>query len=338
MNQQVTEKQHFVPKFYLRRFAEGNGLLTPLDVKTFLKRPRRHYSGVCYASFFYAAKTGVKDTISQDIEKWLQQVESYVAKNIELAIPRIINMERITDDDRYSISVLLSMLWLRSPNMRVQLNQMEETMVQQLFALDSEHHIDKYLRDTGTIWTKKERQGVVDMIKNKQYRLEFGNAQHLKFLVDSLGLGREGFANLFYAKKWQIYISKGASRFITSDSPVIEWFAPPTGFYGRDFLSRNHYLALTPEIFIELTYPIGSEKIRRKTLFKKDDDMVMMFNHLIASHANEHAYSGDDEIISRMLEARKRPGVAEREYVERYERPWRDSKRRFEKSSNSRDA
>lgn len=75
---QITEKQHFIPKFYLKRFADNRGFLETIDVKKRQLGSKRPYPSVCYSSYFYAANTGVPDDLSQVIENWLQQIESAI--------------------------------------------------------------------------------------------------------------------------------------------------------------------------------------------------------------------------------------------------------------------
>lgn len=107
---QITEDQHFVPKFYLKRFADSQGFLDVLDVKKRQLARRRSYGGVCYDKFFYGAVTGQQDEVSRVIEKWLQQIESEVARKLPGIIKKILAYEHIDDEDRYILTVLLSML------------------------------------------------------------------------------------------------------------------------------------------------------------------------------------------------------------------------------------
>lgn len=89
-------------------------------------------------------------------------------------------------------------------------------------------------------------------------------------MIETFGFEDKGFINLFFAKKWKIYIAKGTDKFVTSDSPVVEWWSPPQSFYSATFLERNNYFALTPEIFIELSEPQGfNRKINQKLYMKK---------------------------------------------------------------------
>ncbi len=157
------------------------------------------------------------------------------------------------------------------------------------------------------------------------------NAQHLQFMTETLGFEGPGFANMFFGQKWKVYIAKGEKRFITSDSPVIEWWPPPQGFYGASFLERNKYFPLTPEIFFELTYPIGSTKVKRKTIYEDEDDIVELFNMLIAAHSHHFAYSENKGFLERIKNGRENPGKLEATYYQKYELPWKEYKAKIER-------
>ena len=174
--------------------------------------------------------------------------------------------------------------------------------------------------------SEKERVELIKTMETGSYNLRFNNSQHLRLMTQSLGFGGPGFANMFFAQKWKIYIAKGKKRFIISDGPVVEWWAPPQTFYGASFLERNKYFSLTPEIFFELTDPIGSHKIKRKTIFENADNTIAMFNTLLCANAHEFVYSGDKTLLDDLIAGRARPGILEKSYYERFERPWEESK------------
>lgn len=60
---QITKKQHFVPKFYLKRFAR-NGQIQVCDVRAKRILKAYGYKSVCYEKFFYGVETGVQDEVS----------------------------------------------------------------------------------------------------------------------------------------------------------------------------------------------------------------------------------------------------------------------------------
>jgi len=114
---------------------------------------------------------------------------------------------------------------------------------------------------------------------------------------------------LLYAQDWRIYLARGALKFITSDSPVVEWSGQSCSpFEAKTFLQRSHYLALTPEILLELTCPSGSiSKVKRRTLYADQDDTVKKYNFLIAAHVFQYAYAGDTHSIEELLDALRGP-------------------------------
>ena len=160
------------------------------------------------------------------------------------------------------------------------------------------------------------------------------NLSHLKFMVDSIGLGKEGFANALYNMKWKVYIARGKELFITTDSPIVGKQLPSKTIYNENgaFLQVTKYFALTPQILLELTYPKGASKIKRKTLYEDQDEVVRLLNIILVSGSQEEAYSGDKSILEQLLDGIRSPGRLEREYIKKYETPWEEHRRRIDRS------
>lgn len=317
-----TKKQHFLPQFYLKRFANEKGFLQVLDLKNRRIESPRSYPSVGYEHYFYAAETGVPDEVSQHIERWLQAYETIISSNLPKIIDKILNNEHIDNDSRYILSALICLLWLRTPAMRSQLYKMEEDMTKKIMSFYVPKRIDRYLERTGKEISDEQRAELIKTLENGSYNLKFNNALHLRFMTNSFGFGGPGFINMFFGQKWKIYIARGKQRFVTTDGPVVEWWLPRNIFYGASFLERNKYFALTPEILIKLTYPRGSEKAKRETLFKDSDDQVIIFNMLLSSRAHKYVYSAEKDMLERLLSGRSNPGVLERIYYLQYEHPW----------------
>jgi hypothetical protein len=325
--QNPTWKQHFVPQFYLKNFADDKGFIQVLDVKNQRIGQHRPYPGVGYEPFFYAVNTGVQDDISQKIEDWLKSVEDWIALQLPRIIASIKGLKHVTENDRYILSVFMSLLWLRAPAMREEINKMQEELQKQIMKRHAPWLVDKFLADTGTTWSEKERTQVVDMLRKGSYGLKYNNVAHMELMVSSLGLGGPGFANVLYAMNWQILLACGKERFITADSPVVEWWDPPKIFYGMPCHMRNKYFALTPEIMLVLTPPrslVSEGKAKRRTLFEDRDDEVRMLNMLLLDRAARFAYGPERRIFEELLQGRKQPGELERNYVERYVKPWKE--------------
>jgi hypothetical protein len=326
-----TEKQHFVPRFYLRNFSDSNGLIRVLDVPNKRIGKPRPYQSVGYSKFFYAAKTGVSDKISQDVEEWLKVFENYIARGLPKIINAIDGLQHIEDDDRYFLSVFISMLWLRAPGMRDQLNKMHEDLLKQTMKINVPRGIERYLKETGKKWSPEEIEKIMKVVESGNYDVRFNNIDHLRFMVETLGYNKPGFANMFFGMKWKIYLLRSKEIFITTDSPIVEkWFPPKTAYGdGCSFLERTKYFALTPKILIELTYPCGTKKVKRETLFEGQSEIVKMFNIILMSGCQEFVYSGDDDCLGQLLSGIEKPGLLERAYMEKYEKPWAEYRRRI---------
>ncbi len=304
-NSNPTKKQHFVPQFYLKNFADSEGSLQVLNLREKRMAKPRPYQGLGYEYYYYAMQTGIADNVSQQIEEWFKPLEDFISNQLPRIIKRIENCQHISDDDRYIISTFMSMLWLRTPSMRAQLNAMNENIAKQIDSMHGDDSGDKF--------------------RSKD------NMDHIRFMVNSLGFGDSGFANMFFAMKWKAYLAKGNKHFVTSDSPIVEKWLPPKGFYGASFLQRDKYFALTPKILLYLTLPRGSSKFRRKTLYKEQDDIVKSMNIILVSGAQDYAYSDKKALLESLLAGRQNPGRLEKEYIEKYEIPWNEHRAKMRK-------
>lgn len=291
---QITKDQHYVPRFYLKRFANPAGKLEIFDCENERMLRARAYGGVCYEKFFYSSETGKEDEVSQVVEEAFGKMETGLSIELAQIIPKIENNQALTVGDRLTVATLMSMLWLRGPVMRKQINRMEEQVLKEVMARHSIEHLSELAKkleaETGQVMGPEEVQEMHEFLRSREYSLSIGNGGHLRFQQEM-----EGFRNLFYGKKWNVYLARGRYKFITTDNPVAEYFPETNGWWGNDFLSRTHMFALTPTILIEAVYPhhTTGKKLRRKTLFDTVQDQALMLKHnfFLANKAVQFAYS-----------------------------------------------
>jgi len=301
---QITSKQHFVPVFFMKKFAGSDNFLKVLDLKqgNFIKP--RPYSGVCYDKFYYAQKTGKEDEVSQLVEDFFSTLENYIANQYQEIYNKIISYKHLDDEERYVLSVFSSMLWLRGEYMRKQINRMSENIMKQTMSFRASHpgfsdNIKKFFKEKGEEITNEEVEKMKKMLLDKSYNLKFNNAEHLEFLRTY-----ENFANMFYAKNWRVYLAQGNKKFITSDNPVIEWFPERKNFaYGSSFLDRKHYLAISPEVLIEMISPISGKKLKRKVIY---DEEIFEFNRLRAEYSINYCYGFREDELNDLINYRKK--------------------------------
>lgn len=294
---QPTVKQHFVPKFYLNNFVNDDNKVEILDCKNRRILSPKSTSAICYSKYFYAVETGTHDEISQYIEDAFQQMEDNISTKIQYLIDTLGGTSKVEDDDKWLVSLLMSMLWLRNPKLREQINVMNESMYKQMNEMIfhtpyKDKFFDNFDKDTGNKTSQAFREEFIEMMKSGNYDLKFNNAAHLQ-LLNTI----PNFANLLWGQNWRVYINNTETPFLTSDNPLVETNPDePKSFWGFDFMSRIHYFSLSPRICIVATRPIkGSVKtIKRKTLYQyKDSDKntVLFLNLKISGHSNGFAYS-----------------------------------------------
>lgn len=300
---QITKKQHFVPQFYLKKFINSNNNVEVLDCKNKKIISPYGIKGICYEEFFYGMKTGEQDGISQQIEGMFQKMEDWIAKGLDAVILKILNNEQILDDEKWLIAFLMSMLWIRGPIMRKQINTMSEKVMKHVNLFHFSHPeidgwFDQIDEEKGKITSSEEREEIKKMVLDGEYSLEFNNYHHIA-MFDSF----KGFANLFFGQYWTVFISKCKKKFVTSDNPIAVLIPKQEGFYGASFLERTHCFALTPEIYILARNPMkaSGNKLRRESLFEKDERKILNLNMVLCARAVEYVYASEAQILEDIL-------------------------------------
>jgi len=298
----ITEEQHFVPKFYLKKFINGNNEIEIFNCKERKLLLPRGPDGLCYENFFYGITTGKEDDVSQLIEEYFCALEDGISKKFDTITKKILDFEIIQESEKWIISLLMSMLWIRGPIMRKQVNRMAEESIKHItkFIFSTKPEIfDEIERKVNFDNVSEDtRKKCRDMILNDDYAVEINNQPHM-MMFDEI----HKFANLFYAKDWVIYISKSRKKFITSDNPIAEIFPKKRSLYGNTFFDRTHYFSLTPEVLILARKPTNQEgdKIHRKTLFDCNNEKILSLNFTVGSKTYKYAFSAKKESFEDIL-------------------------------------
>ncbi len=302
---QITENQHFVPQFYLKRFSK-KGQIQVFDVRA--KRIGRPSSckKECYEKFFYAAENGVQDEISQAFEDVFCRIEDVSAKALRGVIERGV-AQHLTNGDLDELAYFMSVQWLRTRFFRARLQKMQSElmkwMLKQLASLPGfQDHIRSMAE--GRQIPDEQIEEVERLIESDEYDIPTNNAQHLNFIGEE---EINGFRNLLLVKKWRIILSDGPYRFITSDNPVAEWIPPRTGPIPVTFMDRRYLLSLTPNILIEAGRPDSMnperQPVDRVSYHTANEKGVLMFNKVLANHAHEYAYAYQRDEFEQLLKA-----------------------------------
>ena len=296
---QITRHQHYVPAFYFKRFAKEEQIQV-FNVRAKRIEKPRHYRSMCHKEFFYAAKTGVQDEISQVFEK---DVFCKIEDVFEKALPGIIERtaaQKLTNGDLDMLAYFMSVQWLRTPFFRERLQKIRSEFMKWFIQLRAE------------VSEEKLREAVNRFIESVEYDFrETNNASHLNFIDEDKV---NGFYNLLLAKKWRIILSEGPYHFITSDNPVAEWWIPPkTELIPVTFMDRRHLLALTPDILIETCRPDSmnpeQQPVDRVSYHTANEKGVLMFNKVLVNCAHEYAYASQRDELEQLLNLSRSRGA-----------------------------
>jgi hypothetical protein len=305
MPKQITKKQHFAPRFYFKRFAVGNFLQT-LDIQKGKTIKAQPYSGVCYADFYYAVETGKEDEASQVFEQFFGEIEDKFAKEYDDIVDAIWNYRPLTDQQLDILAWFMASLWIRSPHMRNQVNKTMADGMKKMTTLMASHTnftdgAKEALEKEGHKVTDKQIEDARKTFESGEYELTFdNNVNHLQLIAKC-----EEFHRWFVIKKWRFYLAKGSKKFITTDTPVVEVFNN-TGktmvekMYSNHIAQRRHYLALTPEILIELIDPLKSGK-KQKRQAVVNDEVIIQSNLLLVRWSKDYAYATRKEYLEDLL-------------------------------------
>lgn len=301
MAEQITKKQHFAPSFYFKRFSDNDWIQVLEFQKGLILKPRP-YTSVCYGLFYYAQTTGKADEASQEYETFFKSIEDYFSADFDNIIEAILKYQQLTPQQLDRLAWFFACLWVRSPQMRKQLNNMMEDVMKWFSGITASHpsfreNSRKALEERGFAVTEEMLESAEKTFTSGDFDLEFDNVSHLQFITKC-----EEYKRWFHTKNWRFYIARGSKRFTTSDTPVLDIFKGETlqeRMYSNHIMARQQFLALTPDILIELTDPRFGKKVKRKAI---DDDEVVQYNLLRARYSEEYSYSKAKTDLEDLLE------------------------------------
>lgn len=287
----IIENQHYIPQFYLKLFENSNHLIERLNVKENLIMEAKSKKALCVESFFYGSNTGKEDVHSQRIEKWFGGIEDSISKKLPEIIKLFLSNDKVQEDDKYEISILIAMLYLRGPVFRSKLNKMMHSGLDQQQKILSnlpKDKVEKYFRDR---YTNRLVDGEIDKIViNSAETPRFNNLLHLE-MINEL----RGFSNMVSGQEWLIYRNNSSIPFITSDNPISPERLEKNGLNTGAFMDFTYHFALSPEIHIVTKPPrdIEGKKLHKKTLINADESLILKLNIYVADKCQNQIYSSN---------------------------------------------
>jgi Protein of unknown function (DUF4238) len=306
---QRTKKQHLVPKFYLNRFCDEDGLVWTYAAKTkpFGRKPEE----TAVETNFYSP-VGAGGERYDEAERLLGMIESGAAPLWDAVSEGKVLM----GEDRDKIALFLAAQYLRSPSAVHAGAKAVASFgyhTAQFIAANKEAHeqsVDSYEADTGEKISPEERENMREFISDPDnFTVDVLRSAGLPMLG---GIGH--LANIFFTMKWVVGRSKD-QHLITSDSPVTRTSDPASHspVYGDGGFSNKTVrvsFPLSPERMLEMTWR-GEERERVVEIPKQ---MARKLNGARATQAERFLYgnqkdSGIAKLCDKWLGGEKAPKI-----------------------------
>ena len=292
MEQKPTVKEHFVPRFYLKHFANEKGLLSVYDSETnqfFTAPPKRlFYEDNLYEIEFDGVNKQQGQFIAQnDIEKTFKKEETKYSKLLRIIEDRCsVTQNRdaliLSSEEKVILYDFVVNMFVRNPNVmdRLQLNTLEKSI------RDSEifQCLDYSLKQMGF-------DGAEDVFK--------GARKKAMLTRDYYGSLPEKLANDLRESFFSFLVAH-QGEFISSDFPIS---------IGEDSSMEDYdkrtclYLALTPKTAIAFGGYSSIEKRRNRMIFVEEDIVEKINAEMInKKHFTRFLFAHDEQVLRYAVE------------------------------------
>lgn len=306
-----TIKQHYVPRFYLKNFA--NNIKKEYFTYCYDIRQNKCYPAnimnIGEEKYFY--KIG-----DQDFEEDFQKIE-------KLATPIINNLSKykkikplLNIENRSRLSIFMTIQFLRTKEMRKSLTSFNSKISEYLQKFELSEEMDKF---------------------NKFLNEEYIKHHHINAINESMN----SLAPMFLFKKWILIKNKTEIPFWTSDNPIVRY--NPQGNIGLESDYIHIFFPINPKLclclvdptkyinFNELNEFTGEAiifNIKKITSSKiTDEKKINKINYLQLKFATRHLFSKYDDYsnVSTLIKNNINPIEKERVKMEILKNPKNDN-------------
>lgn len=218
------KRHHYVPRCYLKNFADEQEMIWTFDRKTGEYR-QQSIADTAVQNHYYRVRT--KDgKFSTDVEKFFSTIETEASG----VIAKLARIKKISQEDKEILSLFISFQRARVPDFEKLMNEADEKMIKRIneMKFHSVEATEAILKDFDKKTKNTKRHDITpeemfEFIKEGRYTVSFPREHGIKTML------RMGYdlSTYFLQMDWLfLYAPKGTS-FITSDSPYT--LVPPVG-------------------------------------------------------------------------------------------------------------
>lgn len=261
------KNQHFVPRFYLRNFANRRNQIYVFDKTTSISF-KTAIENIAQHKYFYDIEELDNLTGHQTVEKILSKIEHQASISLNKLIDHISNntIKLFSRSDRFVIAQYIYIQLFRTNESRIITDQISKEFSRQLSHLSFD---DNFIE--------------ANQLNHETFDSKLFQAENILTANDSTRVSE------LLGRTWIFWVNCTKHHFYTSDHPCFA-FTDKKGTY-------EVFLSLSPNIAISL---VNSRIPEIQTLHNKviniDDVKIMTnYNSLIVHHSNRHVFSNEND-------------------------------------------
>ncbi|WP_190238248.1 DUF4238 domain-containing protein [Cereibacter johrii] len=210
------KRQHYVPQFLLKRFADNDGKLS-VFVRTRGLSHRASPKDVACQRYYNAAKLESGEIDTQTIEKELSLIEGAGSA----AINTLLSGERPTVEQRKDFALLLASQDFRSPRRRQQFADMLLGIQHNRFGRDTIESVANFIRDVTQASETVSQLDVTKISRSSELKVDEDGAISVSVedTIRALTAAKH-FSPAVAKMDWHLFRAPQGESFIISDSPV----------------------------------------------------------------------------------------------------------------------
>jgi hypothetical protein len=245
----MKKRQHFVPQFYLRRFANfvPREEIWTYDAKMGTVRSST-VENTGFERYLYSPKLNDGSRLD-DLEDFMSKIENRAASLYD----RLLGGARIIGQDRADLASFFALMFVRTDSFRRQYAKMTANQTQLRLQMTAAHDgafanfISRFEADRGTISDEEKDIMREAMNKSNEFTVKMSKDWSLRALRF-----QDTLAPLLFDMRWVIMRANPPDYFITGDNPFVK------------ALPDRHRDRLVGEGFanrcIEVTLPLSSDR------------------------------------------------------------------------------
>jgi len=276
------KRQHYVPQFYLREFAEDGQLVWVFD-KSEEKAFKANIRDVASEWYFYdfPATSLAEGVDPQLVEKELAKIEAQFSDALETVLSEVQESGRIDPQHKSLMSQFMALQELRTPAARNSWIEMEETVMQRVLELQIQHKMPELSDHDYTVRVNPEVAAM------RQAMFMFSPKMLLSI------------CRILQNHIWLVGINETSQPFYTSDCPLVRRPHKEKKFWSTSGLGSEGIeiaFPLTPKYILVLFDRrfFGDIACRDCGTIPINSDTVTYYNSLQVFQSSRQLYSPSD--------------------------------------------